>query len=158
MKPIRRIVVPVDYSKGGQEVLGFAADLARGLKASLIVLHIWECEPNLPKSLMVQTPTGERRRLSSYVEEQAHSGMQSFLSQAKVLEGLDVESRVARGDAGTAIVQEAKRVRADLIVMGTRGTKGVERWILGSVAEKVLRRSPVPVLTVPVERDSGKSG
>lgn len=157
MKPIRRIAVPVDYSKGGQEVLSFAADLARKLGASLVVLHVWECEPNLPKSLTVQTPSGERRRLSSYVEEQAHSGMQSFLSEAKTLDGVEVESRVARGDAGTAIVQEAKRARADLIVMGTRGAKGVERWILGSVAEKVLRRSPLPVLTVPLERDSVKT-
>jgi nucleotide-binding universal stress UspA family protein len=149
MHPIKRLVVPVDYSKSAYDVLNFAADLARTLGASLLVLHVWECEPNLPATLTVVTPSGERRQLVSLVEEQAHSGMQAFLAGAN-LDGIEVEQRVARGDAASAIVQEAAQAGADLIVMGTRGVKGVERWLLGSVAEKVLRASVVPVMTVPV--------
>src|SRR4029079_5134329 len=63
--------------------------------------------------------------------------------------GLQARGKLRDGDPATETVGMARELRADLIVMGTSGRSGFSRWVLGSVAETVLRRAPCPVLTVP---------
>jgi len=63
--------------------------------------------------------------------------------------GLQARGKLRDGDPATETVGMARELRADLIVMGTSGRSGFSRWVLGSVAESVLRRAPCPVLTVP---------
>jgi nucleotide-binding universal stress UspA family protein len=75
--------------------------------------------------------------------------MADFLAGCSLPPGLAVEERLARGASAQAVLDEARRSRADLIVMGTHGRSGFKHLILGSVAEKVIREAPVPVLTVP---------
>jgi nucleotide-binding universal stress UspA family protein len=130
-------------------VLAYAAELASNTGAKVTVLHVWECEPNVPPELIVHGADGKPRRLSEYVEEQARSGMADFLAGCSLPPGLAVEERLARGASAQAVLDEARRSRADLIVMGTHGRSGFKHLILGSVAEKVIREAPVPVLTVP---------
>ena len=62
--------------------------------------------------------------------------------------GIAVQTQISRGTAYLEIEREARRMKADLIVIGTHGRTGLQRWILGSVAERVVRMAPCPVLTV----------
>ena len=68
--------------------------------------------------------------------------------QAESLDGLDVEVYVHESKVGPEIVAQAERHKADLIVMGSHGRRGVSRWVLGSVTEGVVQRSLCPVLVV----------
>ena len=82
--------------------------------------------------------------------ERSTSELESVI--AEVFAGVPAEAVVVSGTAAETILLEAEARAADLVVMGSRGLSGLEHLLLGSVAEKVLRRSPVPLLTV---RSSG---
>jgi nucleotide-binding universal stress UspA family protein len=151
MTPIRRILVPVDYTDHAIAVVRYAAELARMAKASLELLHVWECEPGVPADVTVRMADGSERKLASFVEEQAESGMSDFLKRLALPSDVSVNNHVSRGSSAKAIVQEAKQIGADMIVMGTSGRTGFEHVLLGSVAEKVLRNSTIPVLTIPLK-------
>jgi len=126
---MKRILCPVDFSELSRSAVGYAAALARQLGAEVTVLHVPPAAPgdaNLPT-----LPT-----LPARLEELARAG------------GEGLRTAVAAGDPSTVILEQSKSLRADLIVMGTHGRRGFDRWLLGSVTERVLHRAPCPVLTV----------
>jgi nucleotide-binding universal stress UspA family protein len=84
-------------------------------------------------------------------ERQAREATTRVLARAKERYG-DVAACVVTGDPRDVIVETVARLHADLIVMGTHGRHGLSRALLGSVAERIVRTSPVPVLTVPRAR------
>ena len=86
----------------------------------------------------------------------AEQGMADFVEEN--FKGVEAEGRVVVGYAAEEILKTAVKENSDLIVMGTQGRKGIDRILFGSVAEKVVKRSSVPVLTIRPHAVSGTEG
>ncbi len=146
---IRTIVVPVDFSPSADEARAWAVDLARRYDAELIVTHTgppvaW---PASPDGIMTVTDIVEstRRELAISLE-----GLRASIEAA----GVRARSRMLDGIPATEISRLAREAGADLVVMGTHGRTGLKHALLGSVAEKVVRTAPCPVLTVRMREDT----
>lgn len=142
--PIRQILVPVDYSEHARIALAHAKSIAADYRATIRALHI--IEETIRPSFYV---TGRTSSSSWYpeVEAAATSEMKRLFADAP---GPDVpaEFHIREGRAPIDIVAFAKRNGIDLIVMASHGLTGIEHFLLGSVAEKVIRMAPCPVFTV----------
>ena len=144
---IRRILVPVDFSEPSLGALRYAVALARMLQASLDVLHVVEAVAYAP----MVGPTFDLERLREEREHGARRKLEQLVARLGKRRGRkQVLLRV--GTAARSIVYEAKRRSYDLIVMATQGRHGVGRWLLGSVAERVVRTADCLVLIVPPRR------
>jgi nucleotide-binding universal stress UspA family protein len=135
----KSVLVATDFDDCSAAAVEQATDIASRYGASLTVVHTFEL------------PDGYVQALLANVMRELEAAAQSEL--AKVVGPL--ESRVTRakgvvrsGKAWEQILEIAREVRADLIVVGSHGRKRLQRALLGSVAEKVVRLSPVAVLTV----------
>jgi len=144
---IKRILVPVDFSEPSLAALRYAVELARPFRATVDVMHVVETVAYAP--MIGATVDLDRLR-----EEQEREGRRQLDRLVATLrKRLGHRHAVLRiGTAAPSIVDEAERRGSDLIVMGTQGRHGVGRWVLGSVAERVVRGSGCPVLIVPPRR------
>ena len=145
----KRILVPVDGSPTSNTGIDEAIKLARGEPARIRLVHI------IDDTLAFATPDGagvtyvlDALRKSA---DDALSGAAARVRRAKVQVETDLVENVT-GRVADAIVERAKRWRADLIVMGTHGRRGFDRLLIGSNSELVVRSSMVPVLLVPAAR------
>jgi len=144
MAQVTHILCPVDGSEFATRALRYAAVLARQRSAQLTVLTARPPLPALglwtaPNLMLPPELPGER--------EQTFEAFQQFVQRTTTLQ--DVRVLLQDGPVVGEILREAREWPADLIVMGTHGASGFERFMLGSVTEKVLRRTTVPVLTIP---------
>jgi nucleotide-binding universal stress UspA family protein len=140
---IEKLLVALDGSELSTSVLPFAGDLSKRLQASIVLFHA-VFEP-------VMTYPGAEAIFTTTALEQMQAGAQEFLaSRAGNLtsQGVEAEVVVALGNATDGIVWAAERENADLIVMSTHGRSGLERVVLGSVADGVVRRTSLPVIVV----------
>jgi len=141
MTTIKHILVPTDFSAPSDRALSMAVDLALTFKARITLLHVWSM-PNVGYAEALAWPTNEMESAARRTLSEA---------QARVSERLpDVDTVLQLGRDWQVIIDVAKERAVDLIVMGTHGRHGLPRVILGSVTEKVVRLSPIPVLTVNV--------
>lgn len=143
MFQVRKILVPVDFSEHSEHALDYAVWLGAKLGASVAVAHvlgvqIYAAPPMLP--MPVALPVAEFRK-------HAEDALQRLVDRAKP-SGLAVESALLEGTPHREINAFAKQCGADMIVMGTHGRSGIERTLLGSVAERIVRTADVPVVTV----------
>lgn len=141
MKAIKKILVPVDFSECSDEAMLYAAMLARRLNARVVLVHV--IQP------FTYGMTETFNLVDHYTALKTIAG--PLLDQARKRlskQGVSVDTDLLSGPAHHKILQKAGRAKADLIVMGTHGRTGVEHFLMGSVAEKVVRLSPCPVLTV----------
>jgi nucleotide-binding universal stress UspA family protein len=146
-KTFKRILVPVDFSPCSRLALERASDLANSLGASIDLLHVWQPPPVVAPETMVGTGVNNPGMVQ-IAKQQAEAAMGDFVKRARD-SGARIESaRVEPGDPARTIVDEADRGDYDLIAMGTHGRTGLAHLLLGSVAEKVVRRSSRPVMTV----------
>jgi nucleotide-binding universal stress UspA family protein len=138
MLPIRKILHPTDFSDRSQAAFEMACALARDYSAELIVVHV--TRPPLvyaPDGIAVATATEE-----------------PYDARVKLAEVRPADPRVTvthhllEGEPAEQILKAARAVSADLIVLGTHGTTGLARLLMGSVAESVVRKATCPVLTV----------
>jgi nucleotide-binding universal stress UspA family protein len=144
MIEIKRILCPTDFSDNARHALDHAVTLAGWYGAEIMVLHLMPA--TLPTGAYVQYPG----RLAHEVADRARSAEEAhrFAESARTA-GVRVKVEVEQGGVVQHIVGYAELLPADLIVMGTHGRSGFERFMLGSVTEKVLREARCPVLTVP---------
>jgi nucleotide-binding universal stress UspA family protein len=145
MIEIRRILCPTDLSEIAPRAFEHALALARFHQAEVELAYV--SEPLLPGPVAPATyppwailDPAVRGRLGAALEE---------LAAPAAGTGVRVETSVREGRVVHEILERARGWPADVIVMGTHGRGGFERWVLGSVTEKVLRKAPCPVLTVP---------
>jgi nucleotide-binding universal stress UspA family protein len=139
MLPINNILFPTDFSERAMYAFHLAAALARDHRAALTVLHVREMPP-LPFAEFGTVPP---------VEVPTRAQLLERLAQYEPAdEGISVEFVVADGEPGEEIVRVATERKCDLLVMGTHGRTGLGRLLMGSVAERVMRRAPCPVLTL----------
>jgi universal stress protein A len=148
----RRILVPVDYSENSRQSLKFAAQLAASVGASLDVVHVWDRPAYVSDAVMVRRPGQEHCSLAELIEDNAQRDMKEFLGTIDFPPGLAFAGRLCSGDPVATLVAEAKQKQHDLVVIGTHGRTGLAHMLLGSVTEKLIRLSPVPVLTLPPAR------
>jgi universal stress protein A len=132
----QHILVPIDFSPDAERALGHAIELARQFQARLTLLHV------------IHIPVTTEVNLSSYYVEMETSAQQGMMTYQKRVEdaGLVTDVIVMRGTPFREIVDTASNKRVDLIVMGTHGRTGLQHLLLGSVAERVVRLAPCPVL------------
>jgi nucleotide-binding universal stress UspA family protein len=123
------VLCPTDYSEPAEAALGHAVAVAAWYKARVTVLHVCGRSPD-------ETDRGRLLREAATVHDAERA-----IAPLEVL--------LTEGDPARSILSEAERLPADLLVLGTHGTSGFKRFILGSVTEKVLRQALIPVLTVP---------
>lgn len=146
--PWKTMLVPTDFSEGSRAALSLAADLAKVHGASLVVLHVAELLPGLSADTMVHAEGGGApMRLEDFHRAQTLAWMEEDRALAHARE-VPVELVFVLGAVVPAVLAEATRRRVDVIVMGTHGRTGLAHLVMGSVAERVLRQSRVPVLTV----------
>jgi len=143
MPKITHILCPTDLSDVSTHAIDHAAEIARWSKARITALHV--CEPLFMPVPGLPAPDN---RVSPEDLRQARLRTNACF-RAAIDGGIPVEVIVDIGQPVNQILDRATTSAADLIVMGTHGAGGFEHLVLGSVAEKVLRRAPCPVLTVP---------
>jgi nucleotide-binding universal stress UspA family protein len=136
---ISHIVCPVDFSECSRQALGYAESFAEWYGSRLSIVHVFPpvAVPDLPVSIE-----------ESAAHERAFGELQRFV--ASLNGARPVELRALAGSAlAKTIVTDATETRADLMVLGSHGRSGLERALLGSVSEHVVRHAPCPVLVVP---------
>jgi nucleotide-binding universal stress UspA family protein len=143
MADFKHILVPVDFGESSDEALALGIDLAKKFGAALTILHAYE----IPAYAYDGASYVSAAELLAPIESMAKKKLQSTLEtvQKRVPEA---KGYVRAGPAAAEILTAVDEVHADLVVIGSHGRRGVSRLLLGSVAEKVVRLSPVPVLTV----------
>jgi nucleotide-binding universal stress UspA family protein len=141
--PVTRLLCPVDFSETSAHAVEQAVAIAGWYKARITALHVYPAMfmpvPGLPLP---------QDRVSDPELQRARGRVEEHLAAA-TRAGIDIDVSVVVGQAALQILDCASRLPADMIVMGTHGAGGFEHLVLGSVAEKVLRKASCPVLTVP---------
>ncbi len=137
-----RILLPTDGSAGMERVIDHAVDLARIHGASIRAMYVVDTASlaDLPME------TSWEGVLESLREE----GQTALETVRGRVGDIPLETELREGSPVSEILAAADSDEIDIVVMGTHGRAGVQRWLLGSVAERVVRQSPVPVLTVRV--------
>jgi nucleotide-binding universal stress UspA family protein len=138
MLPIRTILHPTDFSERSRHGFRLACSLARDYGAHLIVLHV---VPTPLAVYMEGVVAGPEEDFQEEVKAQFHA-MKSEYAEVRP------EYRMVEGDAIFEILRFAAEHPCDLIVLGTHGRTGLGRFLMGSVAEGVVRKAACPVLTV----------
>lgn len=143
----KKILCPVDFSQFSQEVVDYAVDLAIKYGAELHIMHVI---PNMtyftpyesfltPENLVA---------IEKHIQDQVENDFEKVLKQ-----NVPAKKVIRTGVPFVEIIDYAKSESIDLIVMGTHGRSGIEHILIGNVAEKVVRKSPCPVMTI---RPKGK--
>jgi nucleotide-binding universal stress UspA family protein len=139
------ILCPVDFSDISGYALRAAANVAACSCAKLVAVHAdWFEAPAYFTSGKVAEMKADFQRESAAARESLAAFVRGTLGEGASA----VETRVVEGPPVDVILRLIRETAADLIVMGTHGRSGVQKWMLGSVAERAIRESPVPVLTV----------
>jgi len=144
-----KILVAVDGSDTSLHALKHAIELAMNLSATLRIVHVVDMNwpPLAPEfAIDIEAISAVRRSAGQKILADARETAQKAGIDA---EALLVETETPTQHVAEAIVKEATRWPADLVLLGTHGRRGFQRMLLGSVAEGMARRSPVPVLLVP---------
>ncbi len=140
---IGRILLPIDFSEFSSQALRHALATARKFKARLKVVYVIPQIYPIGEAMLVGTPWLATPEVRKKAEEDVHT----FMASAREAR-IDHEMEIREGDPWREILASAEEMPADLVVMGTHGRSGPERFFLGSVAEKLVRRLPCPVMTV----------
>ncbi len=145
-KLFKQILIATDGSEYTKTAIDYGIDLAINTGAKLYAIYVIDTGAygSIPESQPMEYAFSLLRQESDaaikYVKDQAEA------------DGLDVEGTIAEGHPADEIIKYAENNSIDLIVMGTLGKTGLDRFLLGSVADKVVRNSKIPVIVVPVKK------
>lgn len=140
MQNIQKILVPYDFSEKSENALATAIRLAEKYKSTLTVLHVFERALDSEILKYIVFPKDIEAKLKAKIDSELKRLHPAENSMVKI------ETIVKKGKATVEILLVAEKEKADLIVMGTQGKTGLQHLILGSVAEKVIRKTASPVL------------
>ena len=140
----QHILVPIDFSQDSEHAVDTAVGLARQFQARITLLHA------------IHIPEAAEVNLAAYMDKIRSEADQSMASRLKRVQdaGITADGLSVVGAPSQTIVDTARDKQADLIVMGTHGRTGLRHMLIGSVAERVVRLTPCPVMVVP--RESAK--
>ena len=153
MRAIKTILVPTDFSDASDRALEYARDLADAFGASLHILHVLE-NPFPPGTFMEMYAPSTDNYLGN-IERQARAHLEGLLTEEQRAKYSAV-TVMRRGMAAEQILEYPNEHPVDLVVMGTAGRGGFSRLMIGSVADRIGRAAPCPVITVhPPDAETG---
>ena len=151
MIDIKTILLPTDGSACSRKAMAYALSFAKQYGARLVALHVldlrWEEQGSY---VLLEMGEDAHQRARKGYEEEAQSTLKEVVDAAATV-GMTIETLVVTGVPFEKILGVAQKLPSDLIIMGTHGRTGVVHALLGSVAERIVRRAPCPVLTVRQE-------
>jgi nucleotide-binding universal stress UspA family protein len=141
MITFRHILAPVDFEPCSERALEAAVDLALKFDSKLTLIHAWDVSGYLYATPYVSPDVWDMIRDAGKKQLEA--------KLAEVRKRLPrAESLLVRGSPGPEVIAAVEKLNADLVIVGSHGRRGLSRVFLGSVAEKIVRGCPVPVLSV----------
>jgi nucleotide-binding universal stress UspA family protein len=154
MLPLKRILVPTDFSEPAQEAFQAAVELAQHFSAQLLLVHVVPPVPVPYQPLVSPAPAFD---ITSYLQELVKISKDTLQDYANehVPHELSATISVAAGDPAYEILRLAKELESDIIVIATHGHGGWRHFLFGSVAEKVVRLAECPVLVVHAPQVKG---
>jgi len=149
----RRILVATDFSECSKEAIDSAARLAESFSAELYLLHAFEP----PFYTIEGRDTGIHPEVDRWVRELREQESKRLEGEVEVVRrrGIKVHPAFKEGPPSEEIIKAAEEFGADLVVLGTHGRRGVDRLVMGSVAERVMRKAPCSVLIIRERRAPG---
>jgi nucleotide-binding universal stress UspA family protein len=144
MLPFRKILCPTDFSEPAETALAAAVELATHFKATVHLVHV---VPVLPATQENPNYTFQVPEYEAALHAEALHKLDAMVTRLSAA-GVPAERTVGNGEAGREIVRAAAESGADVIVIATHGETGWRHAIFGSVAERVVRLAPCPVLTI----------
>jgi len=139
----KKILVPLDGSPLAEEVLPHAEALAKSEGAEIILLRV----AVTPARYLFAHNPAEGNNIIKMIEKEAKDYMKAEVTKLQN-EGIKVTGVTRDGAAPDTILEVAEETNADVIAMSTHGRSGVQRWLMGSVAEKVVHHSHIPVMLI----------
>lgn len=145
-KLFKKILMATDGSSCSRKAVDYAVRIAKLAGASLIALYVVDVKTGcgLEQCIIVTTPKAAALMKLRQRGERAVN----YVGDVASKEGVSVDKRVVEGHPAEEILKLAREESVDLVVMGTLGLSGIQKYLLGSTADKVVRHSRVPVLTV----------
>jgi nucleotide-binding universal stress UspA family protein len=144
MKSVKKILVPVDFSKHSASAMAAAAELSGTYQVPMTLVHVYQpLEFGLPDGFVGHLPMPVSDLLAALQRQLGDSEKEAERAGA-----FAVDSKLLQGSVATEIVDYARREGYDLIVIGTHGRTGLKHLFMGSVAERVVRLASCPVLSL----------
>jgi nucleotide-binding universal stress UspA family protein len=150
MLPLKKILCATDFSELSYEAVKTASELALQFSAELCLLHV---VPPVPLIAPVVDPTMVVIPVGQEEQEISSKKLLDELAKKWISEKLNVHPMIAHGQVAEQIKRVAEEENADLIILGTHGLKVLDHLFFGSVAEKVVRTSHLPVLTIQAQNN-----
>ncbi|MEP7170894.1 MAG: universal stress protein [Bacteroidota bacterium] len=144
---MKTILVPTDFSKNADNALKYAIEIAKEMKAKIILMNIYETPVYYADVAMLSAQTDHLLFHNSALVE-----MKKYYSKiSKTAGGIKIELIVQQGLASARIKEIALEKKADLIVMGTTGKGALEKMLMGSNTTRIIRKAPCPLLIIPMK-------
>ena len=143
MPKLQKIICALDLSEHSKTVAEYACMLAKAMNATIVAVY---AAPTLTQYTGFHVPPNTIDSFVGEIVSGAEKAMAQFV--AENFEGVETKAEVVVGYAAEEILEVAEKEQGDIIIMGTHGRKGIDRILFGSVAERVVKNSPLPVLTI----------
>ena len=143
MPAIKKILCALDLSQHSESVAAYASEFSKKFDAEIVAVYI---APALTQYVGFHVPPSSIENFVREIVTGAEESMQEFVG--KHFAGVNATGTVLHGYAAEEILNHASEIGADMIIMGTHGRKGIDRILFGSVAEKIVKSSTIPVMTV----------
>ncbi len=142
MAKVRKVLIAVDFGEDSKRSLNYAFELFKGCGAEFHVVHV--VRDKLPEGYYI--PHRSVEDMLAEALELATKELQKFIPRKILASGEEVYPTILQGEPYTVLIDYALDKKLELLVLGSQGTRGVEKMLLGNVTDKVIRKSPIPVL------------
>ncbi|MBU0479601.1 MAG: universal stress protein [Proteobacteria bacterium] len=144
MTEYKRIMIPVDFSENSPKLLQAGVDVAEKFQAELFIVFVVQSFEDYSGFFVPHMPIAQ---FEEEMLQSAEQKMDNFLHE-NLKTSLTCHRKVLKGDVAEELARYAAETKVAMIIMGTHGYKGLERVLFGSVAEKIVKTAPCPVLTI----------
>lgn len=154
---MKRVLIALDYSEATNLVVKKGSELAKAFGAEITLVHVLS-EVTYYSSLNYSPIIGfdsfsNMDVVQTSAVEDLKNATQQFLEKIKEQEGLDnADVEIREGDFADEILQTAKETDADIVVLGSHSRRGIDKILMGSVAQKVLHKSEIPIYIIPIRK------
>jgi universal stress protein A len=155
MSRIQRILAPIDFSTASRAALEHAVTLAEAFDARIDVLHVWEPAPAVTPA-QLGWMAADAGTFCARIESELHDRIAALVMEVAPESRDRIQIVVEAGYVAHTILEKLTPGDYDLIVMGTHGRRGIKHLVLGSVAERLVRSAPCPVLTTRAPNEASR--